>query len=157
MRLKRRQHFVDSSVQGSLLRRILIHWVLFFTIACLAVVVMQALMGDPNLPMIERIQDEAGEFVFLGIILLSLFPAFMLDTIRFSNRFVGPIARLRRVLRELGDEKEDVEVLKFRDSEFWAEVAGDFNKVSDIVRNQRDEITRLRHELEDAKESQAAS
>ena len=157
MRLKRRQHYVDSHVQGSLLRRILFHWALFFVIACLAVVVMQALMGDPNLPMIERVQHEAGEFVFLGIILLSLFPAFMLDTIRFSNRFVGPMARLRRVLRELGNEQEDVEVVKFRDSDFWADVADEFNKVSDLVRSQRDELTRLRKQLANQTESEATS
>ena len=155
MRLKRRQHYVDSHVQGSLLRRILVHWALFFVIACLAVVVMQALMGDPNLPMMDRIRNEAGEFVFLGIILLSLFPAFMLDTIRFSNRFVGPVARLRRVLRELGSEKEDIEVVKFRDSDFWADVADEFNKVSELVKNQRAEIAQLKKQLKQQTESTA--
>ncbi len=153
MRLKRRQHFIDTNVQGSLLRRIMIHWALFFVIACLAVVVMQALMGDPNLPMVKRIQKEAGEFIFLGIILLSLFPAFMLDTIRFSNRFVGPVARLRRVLKELGSEQEEVEVLKFRDSDFWADVAQDFNKVSDLVRRQRTEIAQLKKQLKENQET----
>lgn len=147
MKLKRRQHYIDSHVQGSLLRRILCHWLVFFLVACLSVVVLQTLLGDPNLSVMERMQQEIGEFVFLGIILLSLFPAFMLDTVRFSNRFVGPIARLRGALRELG-ENQEARPLQFRDADFWADVATEFNQVNEIVADQKRKIEELETKLE---------
>ena len=146
MNMKRRQHFVDSHVQGSLLRRILLHWMVFFFVACLSVVALQALLGNPNVTMMERVQNEIGEFVFLGIILLSLFPAFMLDTIRFSNRFVGPIARLRRSLRELGEDGETT-VLQFRETDFWADVAKEFNAINDRYESQKRQIAELESKL----------
>ena len=71
-----------------------------------------------------------GEFIFIGLVLLALLPAFMLDTIRFSNRFVGPILRLRRHLRELGNDM-NTEPCAFRDNDFWRGMANDFNTLID--------------------------
>ena len=146
MRFKRKQNYVDSSVQGALLRRIFFHWCAFFGVAALAVILMQTLLGDPSKTVIERLRFEMGEFVFLGLVILALFPAFMLDTIRFSNRFVGPIVRLRRHLRELGTN-EITDHCSFRDNDFWAEMALEFNRVADMVKTQKAEIVRLESEL----------
>ena len=65
--------------------------------------------------------------------MLCLFPAFALDTVRFSNRFVGPITRVRRCLRELGTTGE-TERITFRDDDFWAEMAEEFNAVTDRLK-----------------------
>lgn len=146
MRFKRKQNYIDSSVQGALLRRIFFHWCTFFGVALFAVVALQALLGDPTKTMIERLQFEMGEFIFIGLILLALFPAFMLDTIRFSNRFVGPIVRLRRHIRELGNDHTTA-TCSFRDNDFWSEVATEFNRVSDLVKNQKQEIEDLKSRL----------
>ena len=99
---------------------------------------LQAMLGDPAYSLADRLKSEMGEFVFMGVILLALFPAFMLDTIRFSNRFVGPIARLRRHLRQLGNGETDR--CKFRENDYWAEMAGEFNEVAEMVEKQREEI-----------------
>ncbi len=47
---------------------------------------------------------------------------------RLSNRFAGPMLRLRRSLRALG-RGEYVEPLEFRGADFWQEFADDFNSV----------------------------
>ena len=145
-RKKRKQNFIDKNVQGSLLRRIVLHWFVFFFVAGISVVVMQALLGDPANSLTDRIAAETGEFVFLGVVLLAIFPAFLLDTIRFSNRFVGPISRLRRQLRELGTEGNTSE-LNFRDNDFWSEMASEFNSVKELVESQRAEIADLKTQL----------
>ena len=131
-RKKRKQNFVDSAVQGSLLRRIVLHWLVFFFVVAFSTITLQALLGDPELTLTSRLAQEAREFSLIGIIILFLFPAFLLDTIRFSNRFVGPISRLRRQMRELGETGETT-VLKFRDNDFWMELANEFNAVRDRV------------------------
>ena len=139
----RRQHWVDSHVQGTLIRRILFHWCSFFVATLMSVSVMQMLLGDPNLTLMERIMQPSAGLILIGLIALTLFPAFALDTIRFSNRFVGPIARLRRSMRELAAGQE-VRELKFRSDDFWGEVADEFNLLADRVRQQAAEIESLK-------------
>ena len=69
---QRKQNYIDSHVQGALLRRICIHWVLFFFVTALAIISLQALLGDPEKSISERVQFETGEFMFMGIVMISL-------------------------------------------------------------------------------------
>ncbi len=142
---KRKQNFVDKGVQGGLIRRIFVHWLVFFFVTALAVLSLKTLLGEPSLSFASRLANEMGDMFYLGIIFLAIFPAFMLDTIRFSNRFVGPIVRLRRHIRELGDGKTDE--VKFRDGDFWQTLAGEFNAVNDLVKRQQAEIEQLKSQL----------
>lgn len=145
-RKMRRQHWVDTGVQGTLIRRILFHWVAFFCVTLVCVSAMNLLLGDPDQSLVERVNSPGSGLMLIGVIMLALLPAFALDTIRFSNRFVGPIVRLRRCLRELGSEKS-VPKLAFRDNDFWADVADEFNTVSQLVTRQREEIAQLKEQL----------
>ena len=146
MNRKRKQKYVDTNVQGALLRRILFHWVAFFFVTALTVILMKSLVGDLNITLWENVRNSIGEFSLIGVILICLFPVFMLDTVRFSNRFVGPIGRLRRHLQELGTEKT-TQKCTFRDNDFWSEMASEFNSVVDLVESQEAEIARLKGQL----------
>lgn len=146
MNRKRKQKYVDTHVQGALLRRIIFHWIAFFFVTALTVILMKSLIGDMNVTFLENVQNSIGEFSLIGVILLCLFPVFMLDTVRFSNRFVGPIGRLRRHLQELGSEKT-TQKCSFRDNDFWAGMADEFNKVVELVEKQDAEIVRLKEQL----------
>ena len=139
---KRKKNFVDNKVQGALLRRIFSHWLLFFGVAGGSLLLLQTLLGDSNVPVMERLKQQMSEFTLFAIVMAALFPGFMLDTVRFSNRFVGPIGRLRRHLQQLshGDTSE----CSFRGNDFWTEAAEEFNAVADLVKSQREEIERLR-------------
>lgn len=145
----RKKNFVDSTVQGALLRRIVFHWVAFFVVTAMSVIMLQSLLGDPSMTLGERIQHQISEFTLIGIVLFCLFPVFLLDTVRFSNRFVGPIGRLRRHLKQLGNDR-NTEHCKFRGDDFWTEAATEFNVVADLVKEQEEEITRLKASLEKA-------
>lgn len=148
-RSKRKQNYVDSHVQGALLRRICAHWLVFFFVTGFAVILLQTLLGDPSKSLSERLSLETGEFMFMGMVMISLFPAFLLDTIRFSNRFVGPIARIRRYLRQL--RQGDTSHCSFRDNDFYAVLAEEYNAVADMVATQAKEIERLQQQLSEAK------
>ena len=142
----RRQYWVDSSVQGTLVRRILLHWCAFFLVTLTIVSIMHMLLGDPNKTVMERVGSPGSGLLLIGTIMLALSPAFALDTIRFSNRFVGPIARLRRNMRVLA-AGEHVEKLAFRDNDFWTEVADEFNAISTIIQEKEKEIDQLNEKL----------
>ncbi len=128
VKFQRKKNFVDGKVQGGLVRRIMCHWLCFFGITAFLFVVMQTMLGDPEMSMAESLATGVREYALLALIILAVLPAFALDTIRFSNRFVGPVFRLRRALRELG-EHGTTDTLQFRDNDFWQEIAGDLNKV----------------------------
>ena len=147
-RKQRKQNYIDGHVQGALLRRICFHWVAFFVVAAVSIVLLQALLGDPSLSIGERMQKEVADFTFMGVVMLALFPAFMLDTIRFSNRFVGPIARVRRHLRQLGEG--DTERCKFRNNDFWTELSDEFNIVAERVEQLQEENEALRAQNQSA-------
>ena len=112
----------------------------------MCVSVMQMLLGDPNKTIVERITSPGSGLMLIGVIMLALFPAFALDTIRFSNRFVGPVARLRKFMRDMNDGQR-VPVLAFRDNDFWSEIADEFNSISQRVQEQAEEIDELKQKL----------
>lgn len=143
---QRKQNFVDNHVQGALVKRVLGHWLTFFSVLGIATIGLHTLVGNPAIPLAQRLQTQIGEFIFLAIIMLTILPVFVLDTIRFSNRFVGPISRLRKGLRNLKEGK--TERLTFRDIDFWGGMADEFNQVTDLVILQQKEIEKLKTQLD---------
>lgn len=140
--VKRVRRYVDRKVQGGLLVRMAIHWGLFFFTSAFAYVVIQAIASPSGNSFLQRMQSALTVFSLLGLLMLTLVPAFMLDIIRFSNRFAGPMVRLRRFMKELG-EVGDAPPLKFRDDDFWSELAKDFNLCRERIIRQKLEIERL--------------
>jgi hypothetical protein len=59
-----------------------------------------------------------------------LMPLVLFDIVRLSNRFAGPLLRLRRSLRALA-KGEEVAPLKFREGDFWQDFAKEFNAVAE--------------------------
>jgi hypothetical protein len=122
---RRTKQFVDASVQGALARRIIVHWLLFLIVAALAAFVLQVL-SNPFRPLAEHARDlwwTHGPFL---LVLVFLLPVFIVDTIKVSHRFAGPIFALRRALREIGEGKPPRK-LKFRRKDFWHDLAEDYN------------------------------
>jgi len=59
-----------------------------------------------------------------------LLPVFVLDAIKLSHRFAGPIYRLRYTIRKIA-HGDPAPRLKFRDFDFWQGLAEDFNRMVD--------------------------
>jgi hypothetical protein len=57
-----------------------------------------------------------------------ILPFVVMDIIRLSNRFAGPMVRLRRAMRALA-RGEHVAPIKFRENDFWQPFAEEFNAV----------------------------
>lgn len=123
---KRRKVFVDSHVQGALVKRALIHW-MWGSIIFLLIIFCYRI--GPSY--IADTYEDPGFWYHFGPILVAtlvLLPAVMLNTFRFSNRFVGPMLRLRESLKDLAQGKI-VDPISFREGDFWSGVADDFNMV----------------------------
>ncbi|MEM0926141.1 MAG: hypothetical protein AAGJ83_08900 [Planctomycetota bacterium] len=128
---KRSRTLVDSEVQGSLIRRVALHWVLFFLCNTIALTFWVRLFEHPDGDLSESFIATVRRFLPFFIITAALIPAFVWDTLKLSHRFAGPIARLRSTLLDL-KEGRAVAPLKFRDSDFWQEIAKNFNDVMSL-------------------------
>lgn len=134
---RRTKHFIDSNVQGALARRIICHWLVFLAVAFLVSFVLQVLT-NPFRPVAEHMQDlwiTQGPFLLVTAFLL---PVFVVDTIKLSHRFAGPIFALRRAIREAAAGAEPRR-LKFRRHDFWQDLAGDYNSLLERLGAFKDE------------------
>lgn len=146
-REKRRKKLVHRSIQLTLVKQVLLLWILFVTTTGFLSVVFQ-LMLDP-------FQSAADWNYHLRVIIGSLslasfclLPVFVMDSLKLSNRFVGPIVRLHSHIRLIrgGETKE----LMFRAGDFWKEIPGDFNQMIAELRDPRhDELVADRASAED--------
>ena len=127
MEQRRTTHFVDSAVQGALARRIVLHW-LFVSLLIAGVMPLWQLMSNFKLdePFVGQLQNQWAKTVPVLVVLVAMLPIFVLDTIRFSHRFAGPIFRFHNVVKRLA-AGEQVEPIHLRKGDAWTEFANDFN------------------------------
>jgi len=122
---RRTKHFIDSNVQGALARRIILHWLVFAIVTSLVLFILQVL-SNPFRPLADAMQDlwsVQGPFMLVMVFIL---PVFVVDTIKLSHRFAGPIFSLRREIREVAQGKAPRK-MKFRQNDFWQDLAEDYN------------------------------
>lgn len=125
--------YIDREVQGALLVRAAFYWLFCLLTITLMLVCWNAYNGPPR-----RFVDLFLELYFrygpAMIASVALLPVVMIDVVRTSNRFVGPVSRLRSALKDLADGRP-VQPLNFRDNDHWRELAADFNRaVARVVR-----------------------
>ena len=136
---ERKKTFVDPKVQGSLVRRLVIHWFSFLLVASLVAFCLQVL-SNPFRSLGEQLQQvwwTHGPFLLVMVFLL---PVFVLDTIKMSHRFVGPIYRLRQTVLDIA-QGDPPPRLKFRDFDFWQGMAEDFNRMVDQLTTRGEKST----------------
>ena len=130
----RNKTLIDFKLQGALVRRILLHWLGFFVVASVVAFLLQVL-SDPLLGLevhLERLWWTHGPFL---VVMLFLLPVFVLDTVKFSNRFAGPIYRLKQTVRTIAQGGPATE-LQFREYDFWQDLATDFNRMLSRLRDE---------------------
>jgi hypothetical protein len=153
---KRRRVFVDSRVQGALLRRMAIYWIVFLGAFLLQFTFWSVCM-DPLRPLSETIDDVGRRTLPAVLASAWLLPVVLYDLVKMSNRFVGPVVRLRTALGELaaGKETRDIE---FRDNDHWREIAVGFNSLNARLKSAEQRLAALKaspSSQEDAAEQDA--
>ena len=123
----RKHLFVDPKVQGALAARIVLYWIVCLISITLMLLCWRIVTGPPRMfaTHFEEMWFSYGPAAIASFILL---PLVIVDVLRLSNRFVGPLVRLRRSMRQLG-RGEDVEPIEFRETDFWPEFADEFNAI----------------------------
>ena len=136
---RRRKHFCDQEVQGALLRQLVYYWLLgsgtvvLFTIGYQLTPLL--LSGD-----IAVTHQIWGRLVPILLASAAIAPIVVVSAVRFSNRFVGPMLRFRRVLQDLAEGKVPNSPIVLRDKDYWTDVATAINAISSQM-EQRSEVT----------------
>jgi hypothetical protein len=140
----RRRLFVNRPIQGALISRVALYWLLGMFIQALLIMLLSVGTGSS-----DELGQRAAQFWWhLKLILVSsllTLPLLVLDIIKLSHRWVGPIYRLRTALQALA-MGEPVKPLTFRAGDYWKELADGFNAV----------LTRINH-LEESRGDTAAT
>jgi hypothetical protein len=123
----RKRMFVDRKVQGALVARVVTYWVLSVISIALMLLCWNVITGPAH-----GLQKNFDNMWFVygpaAIASFLLLPVVIADIVRISNRFVGPLLRLRRSMRALA-RGEYVEPIEFRSTDFWYDFADDFNAI----------------------------
>lgn len=133
---KRKRLFVDPAVQGAMVWRALIYWA-----ACLLFITLPLVIGltlsRPDKLFYEHLGDLWLQFGPVLTCALLVLPLLLYDLVRITNRFAGPMVRLRRGMQQLAEGKH-VSPIQFRDNDFWHEFAEYFNRIAERVHREGD-------------------
>src|SRR4051794_21193012 len=138
----RKQLFVDPKVQGALLLRAIGYWFFCLLTMALSLLLWQLFTGPARLFYLH-FDDMLYWYGPAAVASLLVLPLVIIDCVRLSNRFAGPLYRLRRELRRLG-AGETVKPIHFRDGDFWLEFADEFNAVAKRVEQLNKQIEELK-------------
>lgn len=121
----RKRLFVDPKVQGALMIRVVCYWMICLVTVSLMLLCWRIITGPARL-FYTHLDDMWFHYGPAMVASLVLLPLVMVDIVRLSNRFAGPMLRLRRTMQQVA-RGEHVEPISFRDGDFWQEFAQDFN------------------------------
>ena len=127
MKRLRKHLFVDPSVQGALISRVVLYWFVCLLSITLMLLCWRIMTGPPRF-FATHLKEMWYSYAPAVIASFLLLPLVVVDVLRLSNRFVGPLLRLRRSMRQLG-RGEEVEPIEFREADFWPEFADEFNAI----------------------------
>lgn len=119
---------VDREVQYGIVKKIAVHWIVLFACNSIALLLWVRLFEQPDLSWADTISDCLRRFLPFVIVTMALIPAFVLDTLKLTNRFAGPVSRLRSEIKAAASG-QSVKPLHFRSNDYWREIADGFNEL----------------------------
>jgi len=126
----RRRLFVDVKLQGTVILHIVLCWLMCQLMILIFVYGCKAANNADHIVEDMRFFCRSTFFCTLGFL-----PFCVGDILRLSNRFAGPMLRFRRAVQDLG-RGAHVEPIRFRDGDFWQDLATDFNVLVERVQGQ---------------------
>ena len=124
---RRRIIMVDQEVQGALILRAALYW--FYCLLSVSLMVLcWSIFHGPKRPFSAIASDLLINYAPALAASLILLPMVLVDVVRFSHLFVGPMYRLKWAMSSLA-KGEKVEPITFREEDYWSEFASEFNRM----------------------------
>lgn len=129
---QRKQLVIEPEIQYSLVRQLCGQWALHVVASLTLLIMLQMLLGGFFRPWSEHWSQIAPVVASIGISLLFLLPIYLRNSLKLSNRFVGPIHRFRRELRNIASG-EPHQPIQFRDEDFWPTIADELRAAMEAI------------------------
>ena len=131
---RRHQLFADRNLQGALLVHTAIYWFYcLFSVTLIAVCwIIFTKQPESSVELFTQLWLNCGPALLGSVLLL---PLVMLDCLRLSSKFAGPMVRMQRVMRELA-AGETPPPFRLRPGDYWDEFADNMNLVMNRLREQ---------------------
>ncbi len=136
---RRHQLFADRKLQGALIAHTAIYWFYcLFSVTLIAVCwIIFKTEPQTSTELFTQLWLNCGPALLGPVLLL---PLVMMDCLRLSNKFAGPMVRMQRVMRELA-AGETPPAFELRPGDYWGEFADNMNIVMDRIREQSPQAT----------------
>jgi hypothetical protein len=133
---------IDRPVQIALLVRTGGHWVFHLVMIAVILALWESLAGPPRSwgQLVAALVERYQPVVVISVVLL---PLVMIDVLRLSHRFVGPVLRIRQGLRDLAAGKHPGPIT-LRENDFWPEMATEFNAAAEHLEHTDDALVASR-------------
>lgn len=138
MRNRRRRRFVDSPVQGALIRRILYQWLIFLAVASIMLALVRVWSAREFTASFSTMFLQGwAETAPMLIVLVAMLPMFLWDILKLSHRFAGPMCGFQQTVRRLA-AGEEVRPIRLRKGDFWTDFADDLNTLIQRLESAQD-------------------
>ncbi len=139
---KRRRLLIDRPVQLHLVARLIFHWSTFLVAAIIILPLFRAIaFGDIATPLAERLRQAGVDAVIVLVLFTVLLPYFIYDTFRTTNRFAGPMYRLRNSIQQTS-EGTPFKPIQLRQDDFWHDVVDSYNKMVQQLQSDNDQVSK---------------
>jgi len=128
----RNTYFSDRAVQGTVLLHIAMHWLMFLFTVGAFLLFIEAVSGEPSDAWQNMLRRHGPSIV----VVLVLVPIYIRELCKLTNRFAGPMVRIRRAMHDLAEGRQ-VAPIHFRPGDFWQDLATDFNQVAQRVQGSK--------------------
>ena len=126
---KRSKLFVDPKLQIAVICRVTLYWLVSVAVLALLAAVQVVLSSNAvgYEVLVGRVLTAFGPALIASVIVL---PLLLFDSVRFSNKFAGPMFRLRTEMQNLAETGQGTP-LKFREGDFWYDLANSYNAIAE--------------------------
>jgi hypothetical protein len=142
-RAKRKKLLTDK-VQVALMVRATSYWLYCLLTLTLMTLCWRIANTEPQ-TFQSHVHALKRDFAPAAVSSLILLPIVLVDVLRFSNRFTGPMVRVRRMLKSM-IEGDPVRPIAFREGDFWDDFALDINAVAARLQELETKVAALENE-----------
>ena len=125
---KRSRKFIDPEGQTAIIYRVVTYWLAGIMFILMPLTFSSTWM-EPEINLVTHFFNVVVRYWPMLLMMFLMLPFALYDVNRFSNRFVGPIYRVRKELENF-EESGKLAKMKFREGDYWQDLAAQLNSVS---------------------------
>ncbi len=142
----RTRWLVEQGVQKAMLLRICVYWIAGILFVSLPIALFKNAAGSGQFFVQDVFSVWEDHWPILVCFTLML-PFVLNDLLRFSNRFSGPIFRLKRELQQFQETGKSVQI-SLREKDYWKDVVESFCELTQRIESLEKQIANQNREEE---------